>query len=100
MNGVAHCLLRVAEHLVLRGHQPVVAAPAPARDAPGEGGSYPCPVVRLPSLPMPGYPGRCTDLLPYLLAMAVREYFRAPGPAGRAAGAARPARPGSRWHGP
>jgi phosphatidylinositol alpha 1,6-mannosyltransferase len=57
VNGVAHCVLRVAEHLVLRGHQPVVIAPAPARGAPGEAGSYPCPVVRLPSVPMPGYPG-------------------------------------------
>ena len=57
VNGVAHCVLRVAEHLVLRGHQPVVIAPAPARSEPGEAGSNPCPVVRLPSVPMPGYPG-------------------------------------------
>ena len=57
VNGVAHCVLRVAEHLVLRGHQPVVVAPAPARSTPGGAGSYPCPVVRLPSVPMPGYPG-------------------------------------------
>src|SRR5215831_4260504 len=57
VNGVAHCVLRVAEHLVLRGHQPMVIAPAPARGAPGAAGSYPCPVVRLPSVPMPGYAG-------------------------------------------
>jgi phosphatidylinositol alpha 1,6-mannosyltransferase len=57
VNGVAHCVLRVAEHLVLRGHQPVVVAPAPARSTPGGAGPYPCPVVRLPSVPMPGYPG-------------------------------------------
>jgi phosphatidylinositol alpha 1,6-mannosyltransferase len=50
VNGVAHCALRVAEHLVLRGHQPMVIAPAPARDAPGAagGGPFPWPVVRLP----------------------------------------------------
>ena len=57
VNGVAHCVLRVAEYLVLRGHQPLVIAPAPARNAPGEIGSFPCPVVRLPSVPMPGYRG-------------------------------------------
>lgn len=57
VNGVAHCVLRVAEHLVRRGHQALVVAPAPGRSAPGGDGSFPCPVVRLPSLPMPGYPG-------------------------------------------
>jgi phosphatidylinositol alpha 1,6-mannosyltransferase len=57
VNGVAHCVLRVTEHLVLRGHQPLVVAPAPARNEPGEASSFPCPVVRLPSVPMPGYPG-------------------------------------------
>jgi len=57
VNGVAHCVLRVAEHLVLRGHQPMVIAPAPARGTSGAAGSYPFPVVRLPSVPMPGYAG-------------------------------------------
>ena len=33
VNGVAHCTLRVAEHLVARGHQPLVIAPAPAAGA-------------------------------------------------------------------
>jgi len=55
VNGVAHCVLRVAEHLVLRGHQPLVIAPAPARNVPGEAGPFACPVVRVPSVPMPGY---------------------------------------------
>ena len=49
VNGVAHCTLRVAEHLVARGHQPLVIAPAPARCAPGAGGPFPCPAVRLRS---------------------------------------------------
>lgn len=56
VNGVAHCALRVAEHLVLRGHQPMVIAPAPARNPGGGGaGPFPWPVVRLPSVPLPRY---------------------------------------------
>ncbi|MFE1346916.1 glycosyltransferase, partial [Streptomyces sp. NPDC058757] len=53
VNGVAHCALQTARHLVRRGHRPLVIAPAvpdPAADA-----DAPCPVVRVPSLPLPGY---------------------------------------------
>lgn len=53
INGVAHCALQTARHLVRRGHSPLVIAPAvpdPAADA-----DAPCPVVRVPSLPLPGY---------------------------------------------
>ncbi|MEU6595605.1 glycosyltransferase family 4 protein [Streptomyces flaveolus] len=55
VNGVAHCALQTARHLVDRGHLPLVVAPAPA---PGSGADTdaPCPVVRIPSLPLPGYP--------------------------------------------
>ncbi|GAA2737059.1 glycosyltransferase family 1 protein [Streptomyces nogalater] len=55
VNGVAHCALQTARHLVDRGHHPLVVAPAPA---PGTGPDpdAPCPVVRVPSLPLPGYP--------------------------------------------
>ncbi|GEC08904.1 GDP-mannose-dependent alpha-mannosyltransferase [Streptomyces spinoverrucosus] len=55
VNGVAHCALQTARHLVDRGHAPLVVAPAPA---PGNkaGGLAPCPVVHIPSLPLPGYP--------------------------------------------
>ncbi|MFJ2958027.1 glycosyltransferase family 4 protein [Streptomyces sp. NPDC087270] len=54
VNGVAHCALRTAEHLVRRGHAPLVVAPAgPLLPEPGQD---PCPVVRVPSLPLPGYP--------------------------------------------
>ncbi|MFJ2264298.1 glycosyltransferase family 4 protein [Streptomyces sp. NPDC087844] len=68
VNGVAHCALQTARHLVERGHTPVVVAPAtsPKLSTPSEqpGGSFgieseasaPCPVVRIPSLPLPGYP--------------------------------------------
>jgi len=41
VNGVAHCTLRVAEHLAARGHHPLVIAPAPARDAAGAPGPFP-----------------------------------------------------------
>ncbi|MET9438305.1 glycosyltransferase family 1 protein [Streptomyces sp. NPDC006551] len=75
VNGVAHCAQQTARHLVRRGHDPLVIAPAVpgasgATDAPGAGasgaaalgvasapvGDMPCPVVRVPSLPLPGYP--------------------------------------------
>lgn len=52
VNGVAHSVVRVAEHLVRRGHTPLVIAPAPA--AVGSAAA-PCPVVRVPSMPLPGY---------------------------------------------
>ncbi|HEV3066508.1 MAG TPA: glycosyltransferase family 1 protein [Streptosporangiaceae bacterium] len=55
VNGVAHCTLRIVEHLVDRGHEPLVIAPAPARGAPGAAGPFPCPVTRLRSMPVPVY---------------------------------------------
>jgi phosphatidylinositol alpha 1,6-mannosyltransferase len=55
LNGVANCVLRVAEHLVQRGHQPLVVAPEPAGSQPA--GPFPYPVERVPSMSLPGYPG-------------------------------------------
>ncbi|MFD8155517.1 MULTISPECIES: glycosyltransferase family 4 protein [unclassified Streptomyces] len=55
VNGVAHCALQTARHLADRGHAPVVVAPAPAPGTPPDA-SPPCPVVHVPSLPLPGYP--------------------------------------------
>ncbi|ROO58320.1 phosphatidylinositol alpha 1,6-mannosyltransferase [Micromonospora sp. Llam0] len=57
LNGVAHSVVRVAEHLVARGHEPLVVAPAPAPAAAerAEAGAHPYPVVRVPSLPVPLY---------------------------------------------
>ncbi|MFD0822645.1 glycosyltransferase, partial [Micromonospora zhanjiangensis] len=56
VNGVAHSVVRVAEHLVRRGHQPVVVAPASAtRPTPDR--HHPYPVVRVPSVAVPRYRG-------------------------------------------
>ncbi len=56
VNGVAHCALQTARHLVRRGHDPLVVAPATAHKPPVDDSDAPCPVVRVPSLPLPGYP--------------------------------------------
>lgn len=56
INGVAHSVVRVAEHLMARGHQPLVIAPEPASGTARVAGHLPYPVVRVPSMPMPGYP--------------------------------------------
>ncbi|GGS36184.1 hypothetical protein GCM10010238_27150 [Streptomyces griseoviridis] len=55
VNGVAHCALQTARHLVDSGHAPLVVAPAPAPGTRPEADA-PCPVVHVPSLPLPGYP--------------------------------------------
>jgi len=54
VNGVAHCVLRVAELLTRYGHHPLVIAPQPPRE--GKGDTFPFPVVRVPAAPLPGYP--------------------------------------------
>jgi phosphatidylinositol alpha 1,6-mannosyltransferase len=56
VNGVANSVLRVAEHLMTRGHQPLVVAPAPATGLAKVPAPLPYPVVRVPSVAMPGYP--------------------------------------------
>ncbi|MGW5473046.1 glycosyltransferase family 4 protein [Streptomyces chartreusis] len=56
VNGVAHCALQTARHLVDRGHAPLVLAPAPAPGNKAAASMAPCPVVHVPSLPLPGYP--------------------------------------------
>ncbi|MEU2716476.1 glycosyltransferase family 1 protein [Streptomyces sp. NPDC007205] len=73
VNGVAHCALQTARHLVERGHHPLVVAPAPA---PGSGPDTdaPCPVVRTPSLPLPGYPQVRVALPSRRLAAALAEH--------------------------
>jgi phosphatidylinositol alpha 1,6-mannosyltransferase len=73
VNGVAHCALQTARHLVDRGHSPLVVAPAPA---PGNrpDAFAPCPVVQVPSLPLPGYPQVRVALPSRRLAAALVEH--------------------------
>src|ERR1700749_4513180 len=54
VNGVAHCVVRVAENLVRKGHHPLVIAPESGRSA--ADAQLPYPVERVPSVPLPGYP--------------------------------------------
>ncbi|MEV6365704.1 glycosyltransferase family 1 protein [Micromonospora musae] len=57
VNGVAHSVVRTAEHLVARGHEPLVIAPAPPGATRHDTTDFPYPVVRIPSVPMPRYQG-------------------------------------------
>jgi phosphatidylinositol alpha 1,6-mannosyltransferase len=56
INGVANSVVRVAAHLTAAGHQPLVIAPRPRRALRQQISTESYPVVRLPSLPLPGYP--------------------------------------------
>jgi phosphatidylinositol alpha 1,6-mannosyltransferase len=56
VNGVANSVVRTAEHLLRRGHDPLVIAPQPPPSVREVPVTVPYPVVRMPSLPMPGYP--------------------------------------------
>jgi len=56
VNGVANCVVRVAENLVRKGHHPLVIAPESAHDTTDADGRLPYPVERVPSVPVPGYP--------------------------------------------
>ncbi|MFG2136380.1 glycosyltransferase family 4 protein [Streptomyces sp. NPDC048650] len=56
VNGVAHCALETARHLVRRGHDPLVVAPLAGPEPAAATYDSPCPVVRVPSVPLPGYP--------------------------------------------
>ena len=57
VNGVAQTALRVAEHLVNRGHEPLIIAPEPADGQPRPDRMLEYPVVRVPSFAVPVYPG-------------------------------------------
>jgi phosphatidylinositol alpha 1,6-mannosyltransferase len=56
VNGVANSVVRTAEHLVRRGHEPLVIAPQPPPAVRAARVDVPYPVVRVASMPMPGYP--------------------------------------------
>jgi phosphatidylinositol alpha 1,6-mannosyltransferase len=74
LNGVAHSVVRVAEHLVARGHQPLVIAPEPPSGRPAVTGALPYPVVRVRSVPMPGYTSFRLGLPGRRLAAAIRAH--------------------------
>ncbi|MFJ7242522.1 glycosyltransferase family 4 protein [Streptomyces olivaceus] len=73
VNGVAHCALQTARHLTDRGHDCLVVAPATAAGGPADA-SAPCPVVRVPSLPLPGYPQVRVALPSRRVAAAIAEH--------------------------
>lgn len=73
VNGVAHCALQTARHLVDRGHHPLVVAPATAAGS-GPDAQSPCPVIRVPSLPLPGYPQVRVALPSRRVAAAITEH--------------------------
>ncbi|MFD3500869.1 glycosyltransferase family 4 protein [Streptomyces sp. NPDC058676] len=73
VNGVAHCALQTARHLVDRGHLPLVVAPATAAGS-GPDALAPCPVIRVPSLPLPGYPQVRVALPSRRVAAAIAEH--------------------------
>lgn len=56
VNGVANSVVRAAEHLLSRGHEPLVIAPQPPPEKRRAVLDLPYPVIRIPSFPMPGYP--------------------------------------------
>ncbi|MFC3571820.1 glycosyltransferase family 4 protein [Streptomyces yaanensis] len=88
VNGVAHCALQTARHLVDRGHAPLVVAPATSAKSStsleqgsgfigtgtGPDALLPCPVVRVPSLPLPGYPQVRVALPSRRVAAALTEH--------------------------
>jgi phosphatidylinositol alpha 1,6-mannosyltransferase len=57
VNGVAHTAVRVAEHLLARGHKPLVIAPEPASGVPLPDRGFDFPIVRVRSVGVPLYPG-------------------------------------------
>ncbi|GIJ57959.1 glycosyltransferase family 4 protein [Virgisporangium aurantiacum] len=74
VNGVANSVVRVADHLRARGHEPLVVAPAPAAGCRSVAGPLPYPVVRVPSVPMPGYPAFRLGLPSRRIAAALRAH--------------------------
>jgi len=56
VNGVAHTAVRVAEHLVSRGHEPLIIAPEPASGVACPDAGFDFPVVRVRSVAIPCYP--------------------------------------------
>lgn len=73
VNGVAHTVLRVAEQLTRRGHHPLVIAPRPPRGT-RQVGPFPYPIVRVPAVPLPGYPSFRLGLPSHLVRAALTAH--------------------------
>src|SRR5687768_7012629 len=71
VNGVANSVVRTAEHLLRRGHQPIVIAARHAGRLPVD---VPYPVYRISSVPMPGYPELRLGLPTPTLTAAMRAH--------------------------
>jgi phosphatidylinositol alpha 1,6-mannosyltransferase len=74
VNGVANCVVRVAENLIRKGHHPLVIAPESARATPTTDSTFPYPVERVPSVPLPGYTSFRLGLPAPRLRRAVAEH--------------------------
>lgn len=74
VNGVAHSVVRVAEHLVARGHEPLVIAPQPSSGARSVTGAFPYEIIRVPSVATPGYGTFRLGLPSRRLAAALRAH--------------------------
>ncbi len=57
VNGVAHTAVRVAEHLISRGHDPLVIAPEAVNGQARPDRAFHFPVIRVRSVGVPLYPG-------------------------------------------
>lgn len=74
VNGVANSVVRVAEHLIARGHEPLVIAPEPSSGERTVAAATPYPVIRVPSLPTPGYRAFRLGLPSSHVAVALRAH--------------------------
>jgi phosphatidylinositol alpha 1,6-mannosyltransferase len=74
VNGVANSVVRVAEHLRARGHEPLVVAPQPPTGLAKVPGPLPYPVVRVPSVSLPNYPSFRLGLPSRKIAAALRDH--------------------------
>lgn len=74
INGVAHTAVRVAEHLMSTGHEPLVIAPEPASGVHVPDRAFDFPIVRVRSLGVPLYPGLRVGLPGSQLRGAVKKH--------------------------
>ncbi|GAA3386209.1 glycosyltransferase family 4 protein [Cryptosporangium minutisporangium] len=72
VNGVAHSVLRTVEHLLARGHEPLVVAPESTGTP--RGALPDIPVVRVPSVGLPGYPSFRVGLPTRRVTAALRRH--------------------------